>query len=220
VSQWQVKWDWADGLQDIDHGWFINKAWPAGAFDYKRCGGGTLWLTEEQNARLIGVETNARSARALVSERLAANAIGKPWDNKIVTAVLEEVRQIMVDHGFGASSEFIAADRLAVRTAQQCRDRHKRVLPPKKFAGAPTFRIFAGAFYDLPLQISRQENALDGVVLGDLGLAYSSKRLDDTWTGCAYFELQRMAGNWAMRGVWVTKRASKKNARVVVEPAP
>jgi hypothetical protein len=209
---WYAKWSWPNSDPPDAPEWRRPKTW-GGKFKYRREYGALLWVKEDQNLLLDAISVNAKAAQDSMEEALRAIRLGEPWDDELVVRVLHDTRTAMLRAGYdGESSAFVSADRIAVRTAQRIRERHKRIMPPKKYEANPTFRICAGLAHDAPVVVRRVEDQRPALVLGDIGTVYCDGRADDAWQGCAYAEMTRMAGSWHVRFVWV-KTVEKESNR-------
>lgn len=206
---WSVRWDWGDVAPPDDPDWRKERKW-GGAYQYVRKYGTALWVTDNQNTLLDAIARSAKATQDGVATKLRENRIGKKWDDRVVMSALEDVRREILEAGW-IGSGFVAADRIAVKTAQRCRARHKRILPPVAYEANPTFRIAAGRTHEAPVEVERVEGVRDRVTLGDMGFMYCEGRADDAWGDCAYAEMTRMAGCWHVRFIWLTEKRSSND---------
>jgi hypothetical protein len=209
---WYPKWTWPDDIDPPDEPeWRRPKTW-GGKFKYRREYGSLLWVKEDQNLLLNAISVSAKAAQDSMEQALRAVRLGEAWDDALVVRTLHNTRAAMLAAGYdGESTAFVSADRIAVRTAQRIRERHKRIMPHKKYEANPTFRICAGQTHDAPVVVRRVENERPSLVLGDIGTVYCDGRADDAWSDCAYAEMTRMAGSWHVRFVWVKTVEKEKN---------
>lgn len=202
--------------------WRKDKKWGSRAFSFERTCLGRLWVTGKQDTQLREIETSAVGARNTVVDRLreAYPSILDKWEQRTLSAIMNDQRVMLARYGHETGSTFVACDRIAAKTMQRCAERHKRSMRLVDYDGeTPSLRLEAGVTYGKPLALDLAD-PLAKLGLGDIGPAYLDDYLSATpeafelrakLATAGYVEVIRGGVNWWCRVTWVQKR-EKSNA--------